>query len=64
VLDEQTPTRTSFTNDLLTIYNYFGTQSESCAVHKDMGFLTFVPRAHIPGLQILDLEVRNKHKQT
>lgn len=42
-----------FSHSILSIYRYFlnPEETESCKIHKDMGVLTLVPRAEVPGEQ-------------
>jgi len=48
----------NFSNSILSIYRYFKHElvKESCDIHKDMGILTLVPCAAVPGLEVLDYE--------
>lgn len=56
LLDSDPLSLDTFSNSLLTIYQYYSNVNESVAIHKDIGLLTFVPCAQVPGLQVLDYE--------
>lgn len=41
-------------------YNYFqhDESTETCLVHKDMGLISLIPHANIPGLECLDYNIQ------
>jgi len=47
-----------YSNNLLSVFRYFGTKqgTETCDIHKDMGIISFIPVADVPGLQIMDYQ--------
>jgi len=57
-LDMSTPSN-SFSHSIMGLYNYYhhSNQTETCLIHKDMGFISLIPCASVPGLELLDFEV-------
>lgn len=46
----------SFSHSIMGLYRYFGHRIETttCLVHRDMGLVSLIPRANLPGLEVLD----------
>jgi len=59
VLDSFPQPHNTFSNTILGVYHYYyhKNPTATCLVHKDMGMISLIPRASIPGLQVYDNDV-------
>jgi isopenicillin N synthase-like dioxygenase len=58
-LDQEKLSNEEFSHSIMGLYHYYDhpTPIETCAIHEDMGLISFIPKSEVSGLQVFDFEL-------